>query len=98
MVEDRPLIDSGCIACGHCVEHCPEEAIEVTVVDLDTDEEVTYQLLGQEESDVKNGTISIFSPLGKAMIGKSVGDEINVKTPSGERQLEIVEIQQGSRA
>ncbi|MBC8316495.1 MAG: transcription elongation factor GreA [Desulfobulbaceae bacterium] len=69
---------------------------EVTIVDLETDEEVTYQLLGQEESDVKNGTISIFSPWGKAMIGKSIGDEIAVKTPSGVRQLEIVDIQQGS--
>jgi transcription elongation factor GreA len=70
--------------------------VEVTVLDLDTDEEVAYQLLGQEEADVKNGIISIFSPWGKAMIGKSVGDEIAVKTPSGIRQLEIIEIQQGS--
>lgn len=85
------VIDCNNVSCDRVVF-----GVEVTVVDLDTDEEVTYQLLGQEEADVKNGIISIFSPWGKAMIGKSVGDEIAVKTPSGIRQLEIVEIQQGS--
>lgn len=64
----------------------------VTVVDLDTDEEISYQLLGPEESDVKNGSISVLSPLGRAMIGKNVGDEVVVKTPGGVRQLEILEI------
>ncbi len=64
----------------------------VTVVDLDTDEEKTYQLLGPEESDVNNGSISILSPLGSAMIGKQVGDEISVKTPGGMRQFEVMEI------
>lgn len=64
----------------------------VTVVDLDTDDEKSYQLLGPEESDVKNGSISVLSPLGRAMIGKRVGDEVVVKTPGGVRQLEIMEI------
>jgi len=85
------VIDCSNVTCDRVVF-----GVEVTVVDLDTDKEVAYQLLGQEEADVKNGIISIFSPWGKAMIGKSVGDEIAVKTPSGIRQLEIVEIQQGS--
>jgi transcription elongation factor GreA len=87
------VIDCSNVTCDRVVF-----GVGVTVVDLDTDEEVTYQLLGQEESDVKKGIISIFSPLGKALIGKSVGDEIMVKTPSGVRELEIVEIQQGSMA
>ena len=87
------VIDCSNVTCDRVVF-----GVGVTVVDLDTDEEVTYQLLGQEESDVKKGIISIFSPLGKALIGKSVGDEVTVKTPSGVRELEIVEIQQGSMA
>lgn len=64
----------------------------VTVVDLDSDDEIRYQLLGPEESDVKNGSISVLSPLGRSMIGKCVGDEVEVKTPGGIRQLEIMEI------
>ena len=85
------VIDCSNITCDRVVF-----GANVTVVDLDTDEEVSYQLLGQEEADVKNGIISIFSPWGKAMIGKSIGDEIEVKTPSGTRQLEIVEIEEGT--
>ena len=69
----------------------------VTLVDFDSDEEVTYQLLGGEESDVKKGSISIFSPWGKAMIGKEVGDEFEVHTPGGVRQLEVLKLAQGER-
>ena len=66
----------------------------VTVVDLDSDEEMRFQLLGPEESDVKNGKISVVSPFGQALIGKSVGDEVKVRTPAGERNLEVMEIEQ----
>lgn len=69
----------------------------VTILDLDTDEEITYQLLGSEESDVKAGSISVMSPWGKAMIGKEEGDEIEVKTPKGLRQLEIMGIVSGEK-
>ncbi|MCK5437901.1 MAG: transcription elongation factor GreA [Desulfobulbaceae bacterium] len=64
----------------------------VTLVDLDTDEEVVYQLLGPDESDVKKGSISVTSPIGRAMIGKTEGDEVVVKTPGGVRQFELMEI------
>jgi transcription elongation factor GreA len=64
----------------------------VRLMDLATDEEVRYQLLGPEEADVQSGSISIFSPLGKAMIGKCVGDEIKVVTPKGLREFEILDI------
>ena len=64
----------------------------VTLVDLDTDEEFRYQLLGPEESDVKNGSISVLSPFGRAMIGKSVGDEVEVRAPGGLRQFEVIDI------
>lgn len=66
----------------------------VSLVDLDTDDEVRYQLLGPEEADVSKGSISVLSPIGRAMIGKCVGDEITVKTPGGVRQLEVVDIKQ----
>ena len=64
----------------------------VSVVDLNTDEEVTYQLLGPEEADMKNNCISVLSPLGGAMLGKEVGDDVTVKTPGGVRQLEVLKI------
>lgn len=70
----------------------------VTLVDLDTDEEVRYQLLGPEEADMKNNRISVLSPLGGAMLGKCVGDDVTVKTPGGARQLEVLEIARPDKA
>jgi transcription elongation factor GreA len=64
----------------------------VTMLDLDEDVEVTYQLLGPEESDVEKGVISIRSPLGRAIIGKEIGDEAKVVTPGGIREFEIMNI------
>ena len=64
----------------------------VTLLDLDTDDEVSYQLLGPEEADVKKGSISVLSPLGRSILGKEVGDEVLAKTPGGTREFEVVEI------
>lgn len=64
----------------------------VKLLDLDTDEEVTYQLLGPEEADVKNGSISVLSPLGRSMLGKEVGDEVLAVTPGGNREFEVITI------
>jgi len=64
----------------------------IAVMDLDTDEELSYHLLGPEEADMKRNQISVLSPLGCAMLGKSVGDDVTFKTPAGVRQLEIVSI------
>lgn len=64
----------------------------VTMLDLDADTEVTYQLLGPEESDVKKGIISIQSPLGRSILTKEVGDEVKVITPGGIREFEIMRI------
>jgi transcription elongation factor GreA len=64
----------------------------VSLMDLDTDEEITYQLLGPEEADVKKGSISVLSPLGRSILGKEEGDEVIAKTPGGTREFEIVEI------
>jgi len=64
----------------------------VTMLDLDEDIEVTYQLLGPEESDVEKGVISIQSPLGGAILGKEIGDEVKVVTPGGIREFEVIDI------
>ena len=64
----------------------------VTMLDLDEDIEVTYQLLGPEESDVEKGVISIVSPLGRSILGKEIGDEVKVVTPGGIREFEIMGI------
>ena len=68
------------------------------LLDVDSDEEITYQLLGPEEADVKNGSISVLSPLGKSIIGKEVGDEVVAKTPGGTREFEIIEIRRSQSA
>jgi len=64
----------------------------VTMMDLDEDVEVTYQLLGPEESNVGKGVISIQAPLGRSILGKEVGDEVKVVTPGGIREFEILDI------
>ncbi len=64
----------------------------VELLDLDTDEEVTYQLLGPEEADVKGGSISVLSPLGRSMLGKEIGDDVLAKTPGGVREFEVMDI------
>jgi len=63
---------------------------EVTVLDRDTDEEVTYQIVGVDEADVKQGLISILSPLARSLIGKKSGDEVLVKSPKGDKEYEVV--------
>lgn len=64
----------------------------VVLNDLDRDRKVTYQIVGETESDLAKGRISIKSPIGKAMIGKSVGEMFYVETPAGEREYEVEEI------
>jgi transcription elongation factor GreA len=64
----------------------------VLLYNLNTEEEVTYQLLGPYESDPEKGKISVTSPMGQALIGREAGDEVSVKTPGGIQEFEIVEI------
>ena len=65
---------------------------KIVLVDTDTDEEANYQIVGDIESDFKKKKISISSPLAKALIGKSVGDEVEVNTPGGGKSFEIIEV------
>lgn len=64
----------------------------VTLVNLDTEESRVYQIVGDDEADVKSGKISYQSPIARALIGKREGDEVRVNTPSGEVDYEIEEV------
>jgi transcription elongation factor GreA len=64
----------------------------VTLENLDNGGQVTYQIVGPDESDIPSGKISITSPLGKALIGKEVDEEIKVQTPGGEKNYIILKI------
>jgi transcription elongation factor GreA len=62
------------------------------VLDLDTDEEITYKIVGDDEADIKLNMISIHSPIARALVGKSVGDEVRIETPGGVRLFEIIKV------
>ena len=64
----------------------------VKLVDEDTDQEKVYQIVGDPEADVKSGRVSISSPVARALIGKGVGDTVEVSTPGGGKSYEIVEV------
>ena len=65
----------------------------VELEDESTGEAVTYQIVGEDEADVKNGKISVTSPIARAMMGKSEGDEITVKAPSGDIAYEVEKVE-----
>lgn len=64
----------------------------VKIVDEETDEEKTYQIVGDQEADVKKGKISISSPIARALIGRAVGDSVEVAAPGGAKDFEILEV------
>ena len=64
----------------------------VTVIDLQTDQEITYKIVGEDESDIKLGMISYTSPIARALIGKLEGDEIMFQAPGGEKEYEIITV------
>jgi transcription elongation factor GreA len=63
--------------------------VTVALLNLNTDEKVTYQIVGDDEADVKKSKISVNSPIARGLIGKSEGDDVVIKTPSGEVEYEI---------
>jgi len=67
-------------------------ASTVVLENVDTEENVSYQLVGEDESDIDQGRISVSSPLGRALIGRKPGDEIVLNAPGGKRVYELVEI------
>ena len=64
----------------------------VTLADEDSGEEKSYQIVGESEADIENGLLNIRSPLARALIGKDVGDSVEVKTPGGQRSYEVLSI------
>jgi len=65
----------------------------VTLQDIDTDETVTYKIVGEMEASVKDGKISISSPMARALIGKQTGDDVEVTTPKGHKSYEILKVE-----
>ena len=64
----------------------------VTLVDEDTDEEKTWQIVGEHEASIENGLLNIKSPIARALIGKDEGDSVEVRTPGGEKSYEVLKI------
>lgn len=82
---DAQIIDIAKIPAGEKVLF----GVTVTVLDLDTDQEIRYKIVGEDEADLKIGKISVMSPIARALIGKSVGDAVSVSTPGGDKEYEI---------
>ena len=91
-IEDRisraQVIDVSKLSGGHI-----KFGATVTVVDEDTEEQARYQIVGEHEANVKAGRISVTSPLARAMIGKEVGDVVEVVTPGGVKAYEILKVE-----
>lgn len=66
---------------------------KVTLFDIDTEKEVTYQIVGEDEADIKVGKISITSPVGKSLIGHQVDEEVRIAVPSGVKVYEVTDIE-----
>lgn len=67
--------------------------VTVTLINLETDDEVRYRIVGEDEADVKAGRISVTSPIARALIGKEEGEVVQVKTPGGEVEYEIEKVE-----
>ena len=66
--------------------------VTVVLLDAETDEQVTYTIVGEDESDVASGRISFSSPIARALLGKAVDDMVTVRVPKGTREFEVLEI------
>jgi transcription elongation factor GreA len=67
--------------------------VTVTILNCDTDEEITYRIVGDDEADIKNNLISVNSPIARGLIGKMVDDVVNIQTPKGGGECEILEVE-----
>lgn len=65
----------------------------VTIVNVETDDEVRYRIVGDDEADIKNNLISVNSPIARGLIGKEVDDSVNIDTPNGTVEFEIIEVE-----
>lgn len=96
MIEGRIAEIQGKIANSEVVDTASLESktiifgAYVEIQDLETDEKVKYQIVGEDEADVKAGKVSIFSPIARSLIGKKKGDIIEFKSPKGEKEFEVL--------
>jgi transcription elongation factor GreA len=70
-----------------------DAVVTVSLINLETDEKSKYQIVGDDEADVKSGKISVNSPIARGLIGKSVGDDVVIKTPAGESEFEVDQVE-----
>tara|TARA_B100001559_G_C16388936_1_gene570220 strand:+ start:352 stop:828 length:477 start_codon:yes stop_codon:yes gene_type:complete len=100
LIESRVIVINDLIARANVIDvtkiHNEGKVIfgsTVKVQDLDSNKEISYKLVGQDEADISKNLIFYKSPIGKALISKNKGDLVNVNTPSGERNFEIKDVQ-----
>ncbi len=86
---DAQIIDVAKIPAGDKVIF----GVTVTLLDVDSDEEIRYKIVGEDEADLKEGKISVMSPIARGLIGKSVGDAVSVNTPGGDKEYEIENVE-----
>ncbi len=91
IVEDK-LARAQVIETGGSPPNTVRFGVTVLLSDDDTGEEVRYTIIGEDESDVAAGRISVTSPVARALLGKSVGDEVTVRVPKGSRSFEVLDI------
>jgi len=87
MLQRAEVIDVSKLS-GHTIKF----GATVTLIDEDTEAQKVYQIVGEPEADVKSGKVSIASPTGRALIGKKVGDSVEVNTPGGGKSYEILKV------
>ncbi|MEE2783805.1 MAG: transcription elongation factor GreA [Pseudomonadota bacterium] len=85
---DAQVIDIAKIPSGEKVVF----GVTVTLLDVENDEEICYQIVGEDEADLKVNKISVMSPIARGLIGKSIGDAVTVSTPGGDRVYEIDDV------
>ncbi len=100
LIEGRVLAINDLIARANVIDVTKIENVgkvifgsTIKVLDLETNKQISYRLVGQDEADIKKNLIFFKSPIGKALIGKTKGDMVVVNTPSGERNFEIKDVQ-----
>ena len=100
LIESRVIVINDMIARANVIDITKIEnegkvifGSTVKVQDLETNKKISYRLVGQDEADIAKNLIFFRSPIGKALIGKDKGEMISVKTPSGERNFEILEVE-----
>ena len=86
---DAVVIDISSIPLGEKVIF----GVTVTIINCETDEEMRYKIVGEDEADIKNSKISVSSPIARSLIGKTVGDIVSVQTPSGTLEYEIENVE-----